>query len=186
MAVCMAVKQRKRFRGTLFWLVFCAASFAGGHYFHYWKTFMQSEYDVKVAAVLDGDTMEVEWFGGVSRLRIVGIDTFETKRGKKLRQQAEELGLTEDRAYELGKTAMALAEDELLNRTVTIRFPSGAIERDNFGRLLAYVYVDGGDYGLRLLAEGLAYPRPESHVREKYYQWPVVQARNDKKGIYAP
>ena len=28
-----------------------------------------------------------------------------------------------------------------------IRFPSGQIERDSFGRLLAYVYVDDLDFG---------------------------------------
>jgi len=182
---CEMPAEKKRFRGTFFWLIFVAASFAGGYYFHDWKTFKQPEYSVKVVEVLDGDTIGVEWFGGVSRLRIVGIDTLETRHSKKLREQAERFGISEDYAYEMGQRAKQKAKDLLLDNTVTIKFPNGRIERDNFGRLLAYVYTGSSDYGIYLITQGLAYPREEDHVRDKYYEWPVIQAKNDKKGIYA-
>ena len=177
--------KKKRFRGTFFWIVFCAASFAGGNYFHYWRMFKAPEHTVHVVQVLDGDTIEIEWFGGVSRVRIVGIDTLETRHSKKLRGQAKKLGLSEERAYQLGQEAKKRAKKLLLGKDVKIKFPSGEIQRDNFGRLLAYVYINNTDFGLYPMTEGLAYPRKEHHLRDKYYQWPIIQAKNDHKGIYA-
>lgn len=175
----------RRGPGFLLLVVLCAVSFAGGYYFHHWHTFLRSSYRVKVVGILDGDTFDVEWFGGVARVRVVGIDTFETTKNKKLAEQAAQWKLSVDRALALGKQAKGLAEMRLLGQTVTIKFPKGRIERESFGRLLAYVYLGKVDFGKYLLEEGLAYARPEDHVREKYYQWPMIQAKNDKKGMFA-
>ncbi len=180
----MPVRKKKRFIWIVLTVVFCVASFAGGYYYNQWRTFGQSEYTVRVLDVIDGDTIEIEWFGGVSRLRIVGIDTLETRRGKKIRQQAETWGLSEEEAHDLGIAAKHLAIDQLNNHMVTIRFPSGKIGRDTFGRLLAYVYIDGTDFGQYLVQKGLAYTRSESHARDRYYEWPMMQARNDRVGIH--
>ena len=180
----MAVKRKKRFGGFLLTIIFCAASFAGGYYYYEWKIFGQAEYTTSVLDVVDGDTIEVEWFGGVSRLRLVGIDTLETRHNKKLREQAAEWGLSEAEAYELGQKAKKITQDRLIGQLVTIQFPSGEIERDAFGRLLAYVFHNESDYGLFLVQQGLAYTRKESHIRERYYEWPMVQSRNDGMGIH--
>lgn len=167
-------------------LLTAAASFFGGYYYQYWKVFKQDTFKAKVIRVLDGDTIEVELFGDTQHLRIVGLDTFETKHCKKLRQQSKDWGLTEAQGLKIGQSAKKMAEDFLLERYVTLRFPGGAgMETDAFGRLLAYVYIDGRDFGKMLIEEGLAYARPEDHLREKYYQWPVMQARNAHKGMFA-
>lgn len=173
------------FTRFLMTLILCGASFYGGFRYHHWKVYEQSEYWVPVVAVHDGDTMEIEWFRGVARLRIVGIDAFETRRGPKLREQGERWGLSEDRALQLGELARQTVADAVTGKLVRIKFPSGQIERDSFGRLLAYVYVDNTDLGLHLLSKGLVYPRPEAHIRDKYYEWPLMQARNFKQGIFA-
>lgn len=162
------------------------ASFYGGYHFSHWESFEKSEYEVTCTRILDGDTIEVT--GLLSdeplKLRIVGVDTFETKRNKKLRQQALEFNLTEDKAYELGLYAKKTAERNLLNKTIRIEFSADHIEYDAFGRLLAYVFVQDLDFGRFLLENGLAYPRSEDHVRDKYYEWPTMQARSGKKGMY--
>lgn len=166
-------------------LLLCGAAFYGGYRYHHWKVYDQSEYLVSVVNVVDGDTMDIDWFRGVARLRIVGIDTFETSRNKKLREQVAQWGIGEDRGMELGRQAKEDVAQAVTGKLVRIKFASGEIERDSFGRLLAYVYVDGVDLGLHLMSEGLAYPRPEGHVRDKYYDWPIMQARNYRKGLFA-
>lgn len=166
-------------------LILCGASFYGGYRYHHWKVYEQSEYFVQVVAVHDGDTMDIDWFRGVARLRIVGIDAFETRRGPKLAEQCQKWGLTEERALALGEQARQTVANAVTGKLVRIKFPSGQIERDSFGRLLAYVYVDNTDLGLHLLSQGLVYPRPEAHIRDKYYEWPLMQARNFKLGIFA-
>ncbi|OQA29471.1 MAG: SPBc2 prophage-derived endonuclease YokF precursor [Verrucomicrobia bacterium ADurb.Bin345] len=163
----------------------CGAAFYGGYRYHHWKVYDQAEYLVQVVNVVDGDTLDIDWFRGVARLRIVGIDTFESRHGAKLKSQAEEWGVTDGRAADLGRLATEAVQTAVTGKLVRIKFPSGSIERDSFGRLLAYVYVDGVDLGLHLMANGLAYPRPEAHVRDKYYEWPLLQARNYRKGMFA-
>lgn len=170
---------------VLFVLLLCAGSFYGGYRYHHWKVYKQSEYLVRVVHVHDGDTMDVEWFRGVARLRIVGIDAFETSKGAKLSEQARMWGLTEERALELGMQAQRTVAQAVSGKWVRIKFPEGEIQTDSFGRLLAYVYVDNRDLGLYLLSQGLAYPRPEAHIRQKYYEWPLMQARNYKLGMFA-
>lgn len=173
------------FTRFLITLALCAACFYGGYRYHHWKVYEQSQYLVQVVAVHDGDTMDIDWFRGVARLRIVGIDAFETRRGAKLTEQCQKWGLTEERALQLAEIARQTVAEAVTGKLIRIRFPSGEIERDSFGRLLAYVYVDNVDLGLHLLSKGLAYPRPEAHVRDKYYEWPLMQARNYKLGMFA-
>jgi len=95
-----------------------------------------------------------------------------------------EYDLTEDKAHELGLYAKKTAERNLLNQTIRIEFSASHIEYDAFGRLLAYVFVKNLDFGKFLLENGLAYRRSEDHVREKYYEWPTMQARTSEKGMY--
>jgi micrococcal nuclease len=181
----MAKQRTSRLPWFFLTLIFCAASFAGGYYFYDWRTTHRTTYPVTVTDVIDGDTIEVEWFGGVSRLRLIGVDTFETKHNRKLRRQAADWGVSEERAYNLGHLAKIFGEDTLLGREVTIQFAGDGIQRDAFGRLLAYVFVNEEDYGILLLQNGLAYTREEEHPRQGYYEWPMVQAENDGKGIHA-
>ncbi len=182
----MPDQQSGHFTRFLVTLILCGASFYGGYRYHHWKVYKQSEYLVRVVSVYDGDTMDIEWFRGVARLRIVGIDAFETRRGAKLAEQCRTWGITEERALQLGEEARATVAQAVSNKLVRIKFPSGEPERDNFGRLLAYVYVDNTDLGLHLLSRGLVYPRPEAHIRDKYYEWPLMQARNFKLGMFDP
>lgn len=184
------LKGRRSGPGTFLWLVFSAMVGAGGFYggyrYHAYESFDKEEHSVACIRVLDGDTFEVVHLGQTNLLRVIGIDSFETKAGKKLRSQAEAHALSEERALELGNLARAAAEKNLLGKQLTIRFESGGVAYDSFGRLLAYVYLDGRDYGKWLIRNGLAYPREEDHVRDKYYAYPVLEARRAKAGIYAP
>jgi len=99
-----------------------------------------------VTHVVDGDTVDVQLTTGADeRVRLIGIDTPE--RGA--------CGAARATAY-----ARSLAS----GRQVTLVGDPTQARRDRYGRLLAYVWVDGRDLGFQQLARGFArvyiYDRP--------------------------
>jgi len=99
-------------------------------------------FDATVVHTVDGDTIDVRLAGGrVERVRILGADTPETKDPRKPVQ-----------CY--GPEASAYTHARLLGRRVHLE--TDAEVRDKYGRLLAYVYVDGARYDDELLRLGFA------------------------------
>jgi endonuclease YncB( thermonuclease family) len=104
-----------------------------------------------VTAVVDGDTMLVRMSGGKSeRVRLIGIDTPE--RGACWSSQAT-----------------AAASRFAVGKPVTLRGDATQDTRDRYGRLLAYVWLPGGqDLGYQLIAGGFGkayvYNRPFSRL----------------------
>ncbi|MFJ7825158.1 thermonuclease family protein [Psychrobacillus sp. NPDC096623] len=97
---------------------------------------------VEVVEVIDGDTIKVKYNGNIEKVRYLLIDTPETNH------------------HTLGKQPFGQESKqrnkELLNSgDVTIEFDVGN-RIDDYGRMLAYVYVDGESVQETLLEEGLA------------------------------
>ncbi len=83
----------------------------------------------RVERVVDGDTIIVEAPGGRERVRYIGIDTPES--------------VAPDRPVEcFGPEASAANRRLVEGREVKV--VPGPESRDRYGRLLAYVYTDGG------------------------------------------
>jgi micrococcal nuclease len=94
-----------------------------------------------VVAVVDGDTVAVDWQGRRQTVRLLGVDTPET--------------VHPERTVECyGPQASAFTRRALLGRPVGLSFDR--LRHDRFGRLLAYATVDGRRFNDRLLAEGYA------------------------------
>ena len=66
----------------------------------------------KCLYVVDGDTVDVDFNGNgriekhSERVRVLGIDCFETRWGKRLERQAEWAGISIEKARELGLTQL--------------------------------------------------------------------------------
>lgn len=92
-----------------------------------------------VTHIVDGDTLDVRLTSGrTERIRLIGIDTPE--RGVCFFSRAT------DRARQLA-----------LSKQVVLRGDASQDTRDRYGRLLAYVWIQGGkDLGYQLLAGGFA------------------------------
>ncbi|MFS0776672.1 thermonuclease family protein [Neobacillus sp. 3P2-tot-E-2] len=91
---------------------------------------------------IDGDTIKVEVMGRTETVRYLLIDTPESKKaGKCVQSYAKD---SYKRNNELVKSGKIVFEFEAGNT------------RDIYGRLLAYVYVDGKSVQETLLQEGLA------------------------------
>src|SRR3989344_3961906 len=78
---------------------------------------------VKVFRVVDGDTIQVE---GGEKIRYLGVNTPESTTKKEC----------------FGKEAAAKNREMVEGKTV--RLEKGRRDRDKYGRLLRFVYVDGG------------------------------------------
>lgn len=104
----------------------------------------QPSYQVPVSLVetIDGDTVKVKVNGKTETIRYLLVDTPESKKpGMCIQPFAKE-------AYYRNKQLLGSGK-------VTIEFDKGSM-RDAYGRLLAYVYVDGKSVEETLLKEGFA------------------------------
>lgn len=93
---------------------------------------------IKVVRVIDGDTIELE---GGEKVRYIGIDTPETVHPSKPVEF-------------MGKEASECNQGLVLGKFV--RLESDIEERDKYGRLLAYVFVDSLFVNAELVRQGFA------------------------------
>ena len=97
--------------------------------------------NVRVVHVVDGDTIEVVDAGRRETVRLLGVDTPETVDPRKPVQC-------------FGPEASAYTKQRLEGRLV--RLQPDVERRDRYGRLLAYVIVDGRRFNDELLQRGYA------------------------------
>jgi micrococcal nuclease len=124
-------------------------------------------------STLDGDTVEVRTDAGRHEIvRLIGVDTPGTHHP--------------DRPVEcFGPEAAAHTEARLLGRRVSLRFD--VERRDRYGRLLAYVDVDGTDVAGELLRLGyghLLVIAPNSRNGRDYLA-AELEARDAHRGLWA-
>jgi len=100
-----------------------------------------SENTYLVTRIVDGDTVEINYNSQKEKVRLIGIDTPETVKPN-----------TPVQAY--GKDASEFTKSQLLNNYIALEFDEQ--ERDQYGRLLAYVYINGEMFNKTLLSKGLA------------------------------
>ena len=126
---------------------------------------------VQVTAVVDGDTVEVTTAGRRETVRLLGVDTPET--------------VHPHRPVEcFGPEASAFTRSRLLGRTVHLSFDR--VRRDPYGRLLAYLEVDGRPFNDELLAGGyatvLVIPPNGAHGRRLLGR--ELEARRARRGLW--
>jgi micrococcal nuclease len=97
-----------------------------------------------MVSVVDGDTIDVAIAGHRERVRLIGIDTPETKKPN-----------TPIQCY--GPEATKFTKS-LLPADVPLHLERDVVARDDFGRMLAYVYLagDGTFVNLAIIRQGYA------------------------------
>ena len=96
--------------------------------------------------VVDGDTVDVAIGGRDERVRLIGIDTPETH--------------VEDGPPECYGPEAAAFTRSLLPAGIVVRLERDVVGRDDYGRLLAYVYRAGDDVSVNetIVRDGFARP----------------------------
>ncbi len=100
-----------------------------------------STHTVRVVHVVDGDTIVVDDRGRDTTVRLLGVDTPETVH-------------PDEPVQCYGPEASAFTKAALTGRTV--RLETDVERHDRYGRLLAYVVVDGHRFNDELLRRGYA------------------------------
>ncbi|KRE51838.1 thermonuclease family protein [Paenibacillus sp. Soil724D2] len=126
---------------------------------------------VKVERIVDGDTLEVTMKGKKEKVRLIGVDTPETKKPN-----------TPVMFY--GKEASAYTKKRLEKETVELEFDVD--KKDQYDRWLVYVWIGEELFNRTLVQEGYArmatYPPNVKYVDA--FKKDQETARNQKKGLW--
>lgn len=130
-----------------------------------------------VVRVVDGDTIVVNVNGTNETVRLIGIDTPETKKPN---TPVQPFG------PEATEHMRALVAES--GNTVQLTFDPSQGERDRYQRLLAYAASSTGkDFGEAQLAAGLAkeYTFRTAYAKQSAYKTAETQAKNARIGIWS-
>lgn len=94
---------------------------------------------ILVTWVVDGDTLKLE---NGEKVRLIGIDTPETKRNAKLNRDLKKTDKDAEALINMGKRAARFTIGLVLKQYVRLEFD--VQKRDRYNRLLAYVYLPDG------------------------------------------
>ncbi|MGL5058502.1 MAG: thermonuclease family protein [Microcoleus sp.] len=131
--------------------------------------------DLQIIQVVDGDTVKVYLNGKIESLRLICVDTEESQPGS-----SKPVTAAGKAAAEMARKYFAVAGGGFT--TVDLEFDTDdpielALEkhRDNYGRLLCYLYKDEENYNLKLIKEGWS-PYFVKYGRSRLYHRQMTEA----------
>lgn len=130
--------------------------------------------EYQVIRVFDGDTIVVKYGGKYEKVRMLCVNT------------PESVHQDEKQNIPMGKVASRYTQKKLIGKDVRLEFEIKRI-RGNHGRLLAYVFVDGQNFNLDLVRQGLSPYYTKYGKSEKYdaeFRVAEKQARKEKLNIW--
>ncbi|WP_339181565.1 thermonuclease family protein [Bacillus sp. FSL R5-0560] len=130
--------------------------------------------DVTLDRAVDGDTIKVKYNGNVDTVRYLLVDTPESKKPDSCVQP-------------YGEDASKRNKELVSDGKLQLEFDKGD-HRDKYGRLLAYVYVDGKSVQETLLKEGLARVAYVYEPNTKYidqFKKDEQEAKSEKLSIWS-
>lgn len=131
--------------------------------------------NLQVVDVIDGDTLDVWMDGKEVRIRLLGVDTPETVRpGSPVEC--------------FGRQASEFTKKALLGEVVSIETDPTQSEYDRYGRLLAYVFLEGESlsFNQKLLSDGYATLYRNSVPIQLFEQFEEAErlARENDRGLW--
>ena len=167
---------------------------------------VKNRVEAKVIRVVDGDTIVVAIPKVIFNdneavlkdlrfnVRLIGVDTPESKENRRARIQAKENKTTVRVIVYLGKKAKEFTLEQLLigkkgrkkiYRNVYLEFDKEP--QDHYGRLLAYVWLpDGRMLNKLLICEGYAFPltvKPNNKYEKEFLEC-YKKAKKEHKGLW--
>jgi micrococcal nuclease len=107
-----------------------------------------------VIRVIDGDTFELD---NKERVRMLGIDTPEKYESSKLDADVQRNGMDKKTIQKLGELASIYTKRLIEGKKVTLIPESNYDDKDVYGRLLRYVYLEDGTFvNKNIVEEGYA------------------------------
>lgn len=110
---------------------------------------------IKVTRIVDGDTFEIE---SGEKVRLIGIDTPEKFESNKLNNDSQISEKGKKVIKKLGELSSLYSKKELLNFNIKLVPDSTNSDKDRYGRLLRYVFInDTILFNLQIIKDGYAY-----------------------------
>jgi micrococcal nuclease len=128
----------------------------------------------EVVRVVDGDTIVIKYNGKYEKVRLLCVNT------------PESVHPDEKQNIPMGKVASKYTQKKLIGKYVNLEFEIKKL-RGNYGRLLAYVFVDGQNLNLDLVRQGLSPYYTKYGKSEKYdaeFRAAEKQARKEELNIW--
>ena len=128
----------------------------------------------KVIRVVDGDTIVINYNGKKEKVRLLCVNTPESVHPDKKQN------------IPMGKVASKYTKKKLTGKYVKLEFEIDRL-RGYYGRLLAYVFIDGQNLNLDLVRQGLSPYYTKYGKSEKYdsvFRAAEKQARKEKLNIW--
>lgn len=146
----------------------------------------QSKFTAKIISITDGDTLKVDYNGQKESIRLIGIDTPESRNNKKAKKDAKRSGQDIETIIAMGKRSTAYVEGLVKpGDLITIEFD--VQQRDRYGRLLGYVYFsDGKMLNAEIVKAGYATVMtipPNVKYKDRFLR-AYRQARESKRGLW--
>lgn len=141
---------------------------------------------VTVANVVDGDTIKVFYKGKKQLVRLTGIDTPEERFNEKAERDAGSYGIDMNVMIIMGKMATRFTRG-IVKKRDTVYLEFDVKRKDEYGRLLAYVWLsDGRMMNELILAEGYgrAYSIPPNLKYRQKFITAQRQAKEKGKGLW--
>ena len=130
----------------------------------------------QVLRVTDGDTIHINYNGKNKKVRLIGLDTPETKDPRKPIQC-------------FGREATAKMTELAENKNIRLEFDKTQGERDKYGRLLAFVYSeDSKNLAYEMIRQGYGNEYTYNSNPYKYqneFKEAARKAREENKGLWA-
>lgn len=134
------------------------------------KSVVLENEEAVVLRVIDGDTIQVlNSEGKEETVRMLLVDTPESVHPDKTPQM-------------FGKEASDFTKKHLQGKKITLE--KGVIDKDRYGRTLAYVFVDGINFNKRLIEKGYARVAYVQEPNTKYLdEFKKAEEKAKKKGL---
>ena len=139
-----------------------------------------------ITKVFDGDTFEAEINGKKEKVRMLGIDTPEKFDSDKLTRDMERTKKDSETIKKLGELSSQFTRKLLEGKKVLLEPDKSQDDKDKYGRLLRYVYLEDGTFvNKKIVAEGYAVVFRKFKVsKEKELIDAETDARKGKKGLW--
>ncbi len=121
-------------------------------------SFASDKIPAKVLYVIDGDTIKVWLNGKKESVRLIGIDTPESRKNRRAKKQAREFGITTSQVVILGKMSKNFVKS-LVHKGDIVFLELDVQPRDRYKRVLAYIWLKNGKMlNKEIICEGYAMP----------------------------
>lgn len=143
-------------------------------------------HNAKVLYVIDGDTIKIMYDGKKQSIRLIGIDTPESKKNSKAFKDSRRSGRDINAIVSQGKIARKYVKG-LVKKGDRVRIVFDIEKRDRYRRLLGYVYLpDGRMLNDIIIRNGYANPltiAPNVRYRKKFLR-SYKYAREHRRGLW--